>query len=223
MQEPGPSLPAARLTLHPSLDTSQRRSASPAPSSCQRDGAGRTWSGSWACLSLRLGRLRQPKLEPRRGHSSQAQERPARPPPGRLDGPGGPPAAEWSASTGSESSPLHNQSSVPWPLQYIRPHRTRDAPPGGAREASTCRQGRKTPCPGQSTGLPSVAAPKMASAASSSTKAWTKAGARKWSDDGSGGVGAAVVPVPRASSNPARATNTLVHGGETPPPLAWRR
>jgi hypothetical protein len=72
------------------------------------------------------------------------------------------------------------------------------------------------PC--RSTGLPNVAAaprrigPKKASAASSRTKDRTNAEARKWAADGTGGVGAAVVPVPRPSSDPA---NILVHGGDT--------
>ncbi len=76
-----------------------------------------------------------------------------------------------------------------------------------------------------STGLPSVPAaprmmgPKKASMASSYTKVWTKAGARKWLADGTSGGCAGVVPVPRASFDPARATNILVHGGVTAPPL----
>ena len=66
--------------------------------------------------------------------------------------------------------------------------------------------------------------PKKASAASSCTKACTIVGTRKWSYDGASGLGVAIVPVPRASSDSARATNMLVHeGGMTPPLWALRR
>jgi hypothetical protein len=47
----------------------------------------------------------------------------------------------------------------------------------------------------------------------STAKVWTNVGERKRSLEGTGGDGALVCPVPGDSSEPASATNILVHGG----------
>jgi hypothetical protein len=88
----------------------------------------------------------------------------------------------------------------------------------------TC-EGSEMAAPCQLTGLPKPVAPcrirqNKASTASSLTKDCTEVGARKWSADGASCVGAVVIPIPRCSSDPARATNILAHGGDTAPPLA---
>ncbi len=79
--------------------------------------------------------------------------------------------------------------------------------------------------PSRSTSLPSAAAaprmmdPKTSSTASYSTKVWTNVGERTWSSVGTSGDGTIVVPVPSGSSVPARATNLLLLGGDSAPPL----
>ncbi len=95
--------------------------------------------------------------------------------------------------------------------------------------AGWCPRGLEDGCavpvdgPAERPRRPRMMSPKKASTASSCTKVWTKAGARMWSADGTGVGGAGVVPVPRASSDPARATNILVHGGVTALPLGLGR
>ena len=84
------------------------------------------------------------------------------------------------------------------------------------------RSSRGAPC--RSTSVPKAAAPprmiglKSASSASSFDSAWTKDGERKRSSEGTGGDGAAVVPVPSGSSAPASAMNIPAPGGICPSP-----
>ena len=79
------------------------------------------------------------------------------------------------------------------------------------------------------TSLPNAAAAprtmgtKIASTASSSAQVWTSTGERNRSSEGTRGAGAVVVPVSGNSSEPASATNILVHrarrGQRRPPRL----
>jgi hypothetical protein len=124
---------------------------------------------------------------------------------------------------------MQSRSVSTCPRRYSRPHRTRNAPTGVVREASRksarCR-GRLHRADRRASpnvpAVPRMIGPKKASASSSRTKACTKAGARKWASDGTGGAGAGVVPVPSASSAPARATNILAGGNSPPPWPLWR-